>query len=203
MPARGAFRRRHGFSDSDFLAVYSGNLGIKQGLDLLLEVAPLLQNSRIQIVLCGDGADRRRLEKMLASKKLSNVRMLPLQEKTAFQEMLTDADLCLVLQRSGTGRWFFPSKLLNILAYARPVLTVADADSELGRLVSEEQLGTNVEPGNPRSLADALEQMADAHEALASFGENGHRYVKRFEMERVLSNFEAVLDDVAAVRHNS
>ncbi|MDP9003857.1 MAG: glycosyltransferase, partial [Verrucomicrobiota bacterium] len=38
-PARGEFRSRHGFEPEEFLAIYAGNLGVKQGLDVLLETA--------------------------------------------------------------------------------------------------------------------------------------------------------------------
>jgi colanic acid biosynthesis glycosyl transferase WcaI len=199
-PVPGLFRRRHGFSDDDFLAIYSGNLGIKQGLDLLFEAAPLLQNKSIRIILCGDGADRARLADIHRYKRLSNVLMLPLQEPAAFHEMLTDADLCLILQRAGTSRWFFPSKLLNIFAHAKPALTVSDADSELGRLIAGNKLGLNIKPGDPHSLAKAIDDLAADKERLADFGKVGRAYVAQYEMERVLSEFETVLADVASAR---
>jgi len=57
-PARGAFRARHGFAENDFLAVYSGNLGVKQGLDVLIEAARHVADPRVRIVICGEGAQR-------------------------------------------------------------------------------------------------------------------------------------------------
>src|SRR2546421_2902207 len=47
-PPRGEFRKRHGFAPGEFLAVYAGNLGVKQGLEVLLETAALLQDQRIR-----------------------------------------------------------------------------------------------------------------------------------------------------------
>src|SRR5947199_8379129 len=38
---RGVFRRKHQIAADEFLAVYAGNLGVKQGLDVLLDAARL------------------------------------------------------------------------------------------------------------------------------------------------------------------
>src|SRR5436190_16129697 len=57
-PARGEFRKRQGFAEDDFLAVYAGNLGVKQGLEVLLETAALVNDQRIRFLICGDGAQR-------------------------------------------------------------------------------------------------------------------------------------------------
>jgi colanic acid biosynthesis glycosyl transferase WcaI len=200
MPAPGAFRKRHGFVNGEFLAVYSGNLGVKQGLDLLVEAAQFLRDGSIRIIVAGDGAERDRLAEMVRQKNLGNILLLPLQETRAFHEMLVDANLCLVVQRAGTGRWFFPSKLLNIFAFGKPVLTVSDADSELARMVVGENLGANVTPGDPESLARTMENLALDHEWLAALGKAGRAYVRRFEMGKVLADFESALAGMEKTR---
>jgi colanic acid biosynthesis glycosyl transferase WcaI len=126
--------------------------------------------------------------------------MLPLQEPAAFCEMLVDADLCLVVQRAGTGRLFFPSKLLNIFAFGKPALTVSDTDSELARTVVGENVGVNVAPGDPGALARTMEKLAGNRDWLAVFGKSGRRYVERFDMEKVLADFENVLVGVVKGR---
>lgn len=55
-PAPGGFRRRNGFAPDDFLVVYSGNLGMKQGLEILIKATRLLKNPQARIVICGEGA---------------------------------------------------------------------------------------------------------------------------------------------------
>src|SRR4051812_11562377 len=110
--ARGDFRSRHGFAADDFLAVYAGNMGVKQGLDVLLETAPLLRNPRIRLLICGDGAQREFLEARAREMKLRNFSMLPLQAGPAYDALLSNADLCFITQQAGAGNSFFPSKLL-------------------------------------------------------------------------------------------
>ena len=191
-PSRGAFRARHGFADGDFLAVYSGNIGVKQGLPVLVRAARLLRDQHIRLVICGDGAQRSVIESEAAG--MDNVRLLPLLPDAEYREMLADCDVAIIPQLAGSGRAFFPSKLLNPLTCSRAILSVADADSELARAVVEGGFGCNVLPGEAGVIADALEQLAANPAQLASCGQAGRDWVAQFEQERVLAAFAKNLD---------
>lgn len=196
-PERGAFRARNGFGEDDFLAVYSGNLGVKQGLDILVEAARCLP-AGIRIVICGEGAQRERLAEMIRHYELRNVVMLPLQSDVHYREMLVDANVCLITQQRGSGGCFFPSKLLTTLAWEKPVLTVADEESELVRAVCAGNFGLNVEPGKPNDLARALEHLTSHRGELRDYAIAGRKYVAQFEMERVLKDFTSELEKVVS-----
>jgi putative colanic acid biosynthesis glycosyltransferase WcaI len=190
IPPRGRFRARHGFSADEFLAVYAGNLGVKQGLRLLLDAAELLRpQKRIRIVIAGDGAARESLEKEVAARNLVNVSMLPLQFGMDYKELLVDTDVSLITQQSGSGNAFFPSKLLIILAFSGALLTVADEESALARVVAEGRFGRNVRPGQPKAFAEALCELAQGRQQLRDWGRAGRTYVERFEQGRVLAKF--------------
>ncbi|MEN9637166.1 MAG: hypothetical protein RL077_5570 [Verrucomicrobiota bacterium] len=197
-PGAGGFRARHGLGSGDFVAVYSGNLGVKQGLEVLVEAARAITDPRIQIVICGDGVMRPRLEARVRELRLNNVRLLELQSEDRYVEMLVAANITLVTQQSGSGAFFFPSKLLRSLALARPVLTVADEASELARALAEGGFGVNVAPGRAEELARVLEGLAAAPDRLSALGEAGRRFVEQFEQERVLGRFAAQLAELAA-----
>jgi colanic acid biosynthesis glycosyl transferase WcaI len=192
LPQAGAFRQRHGWADEDFLVVYSGNLGVKQGLDILVEAARHT-SQQIRLIICGEGAQRDHLAEMIRRYGLQNVTMLPLQADAQYREMLVDADVCVITQQRGSGGFFFPSKLLTTLAWRKPVLTVADEQSELVRALRTGQFGANVEPGKPEELARVLEHMNTNRAELRAYAEAGRRYVEQFEMERVLGRFVLAL----------
>ncbi|CAN5275698.1 colanic acid biosynthesis fucosyltransferase WcaI [soil metagenome] len=196
-PPRGEFRRKHGFAAEEFLAIYAGNLGVKQGLDILIDAAPQLASSGVRIVICGDGAEREELATRARELQLPNVTMLPLQPAGEYAAMLVDADVCLVTQQAGSGSAFFPSKLLNTLAYARPVVTVADAESQLARALEQGQFGVNVAPGRPDELAEALEALRHDPDRLQKYGEAGCVFVEQFESNAVSERFLEVLKTVA------
>ncbi len=194
---KGLFRGRNGLGCDAFVAVYSGNLGVKQGLGILLEAAALLKNPEVRLVICGDGAERVQLEEKARERKLGNVLFLPLQPKDGYHEMLADADVSLITQQAGTGQFFFPSKLLSNLSAGKAVVTVADPDSELATALVEGGFGFNVPPGQADKLAALLDSLAARRGELALLGENGRRFVSRFEFPLVLGEFEQRLKTMA------
>ena len=187
-PERGEFRSRHGFAPDEFLAVYAGNLGVKQGLDVLLATALLLRDRRIRLLICGDGAQREALATRAREMELPNFSMLPLQAGRDYRALLVDADLCFITQQAGAGNSFFPSKLLGLLAEAKPVVTVAAPECELALSLGEGGFGVNVPPGRAQELAELLDALAQDPPRLAEFGAAGRRYVEQFEKSRVLKN---------------
>jgi colanic acid biosynthesis glycosyl transferase WcaI len=196
-PAPGVFRKRLGLDASHFLAVYSGNLGVKQGLDVLIEAAARVSDSRIRIIICGDGARREALAWQVAQLRLNNVIMLPLQQDGHYEEMLVDADLAVISQQKNSGACFFPSKLLSCLAFAKPIVTVADKSSELAVALKRGCFGMNVEPGNPHAVAAALEALAGSPNQLLSFSRAGAAFVRQFESYPVHLRFEQELLSLA------
>jgi colanic acid biosynthesis glycosyl transferase WcaI len=197
IPMAGKFRQKSGFSADQFLAAYAGNLGVKQGLDVLLDAAELLRSDRtIRIVICGDGAERVTLEESVRKRGLDNVVMLPLQSGVDYQEFLVDADVSFITQQSGSGNAFFPSKLLVTLAHGSPVITVADDGSALARAVAAGGFGVNVEPGLPQEVAATLSDLARDRTKLRDWGSAGRTYVEQFEQSRVQERFVAQLNSL-------
>ena len=196
-PEPGAFRRKNGLPPNDFLAVYAGNLGVKQGLDVLVDAAQMVTDNRIRIVICGDGAQRDVLSEEIKTRQLPNVTMLPLQQGENYTALLADADLCFITQQSGSGNSFFPSKLLGLLAQSKPVITVADPESELAEAVVEGGFGLNIPPGRPQEVAEVLDAVVNDAERLRKYGAAGRVYVQQFEKTAVFERFEQALKSTA------
>lgn len=198
--AAGEFRRAHGFAPDEFLAIYAGNLGVKQGLNVLIEAARLLRNPAVRILICGDGAQRDALAAQIRELKLPNARMLPLQQGRDYSALLRDADLCFITQQAGSGTLFFPSKLLGLLAASKPVITVASPESELAMAVRDGGFGVNVPPGQPAQLAATLDALADDRQRLQQFGTAGRAYVQQFEKSAVMESFGRELEAICKGR---
>src|SRR5206468_4776755 len=80
-PKDNAFTHEHGLGDR-FVLMHSGNMGMSQNLDVLIEAASrLTAKDRLVIALVGDGAKRRGLEQSAAQRGLTNVRFFPYQPK--------------------------------------------------------------------------------------------------------------------------
>jgi glycosyltransferase involved in cell wall biosynthesis len=83
-PKDNAFARAHGLCDR-FVLMHSGNVGLSQDLDLLVEAAALLQSrERLIVAIVGDGARRQPLQEMTARRGLTNVRFFRISLKSCW-----------------------------------------------------------------------------------------------------------------------
>lgn len=152
------WRERLGIDSRQAVALYSGNMGAKQGLEVLGHAARLLAARRdIVFVLCGEGSGRGALQSLCDG--LDNVRMIDLQPMTELDELLNMADLHLLPQRADAADLVMPSKLTGMLASGRPVVAGARAGTALEAVVRE--CGVVVEPEQAQPLAVAVAALAD------------------------------------------
>ena len=191
-------RRQLGVKDQTFLAVYSGNLGSKQGLDVLLDTAQELKERKVSaqditLMICGDGAEKARLTDLADDLGLDNVIFTPLLPYDDYMALLTSIDISLVTQVLGSGKAFFPSKVLSILAAGCPILAVCDEESPLHESLDEANAGVTAHPGKAAEIADQLQRIAADRSSLDTYSKSGFTWVKRFSPETVLTNFENVL----------
>jgi colanic acid biosynthesis glycosyl transferase WcaI len=109
------FRANYGLQDK-FLVTYSGNVGVKQALDVVVEAATLSRNdASIVFLIVGDGSDKARIEQMVLERELTNVRFLPLLDETDFRGLLSASGACVVTQRKSASEIAFPSKVVTYL----------------------------------------------------------------------------------------
>lgn len=200
-PAGGdQFRARHGIPVDSFCAIYSGNLGRKQGLDILLDAAVLLERgdvtvppgadpAELHLVIAGDGGEKENLAQAVRDRDLQRVHLLPLQPAEAFPALLDASDLALVTQRPGSGSLFFPSKLLTLAAAGRALLVVADEASELATVSAEAGFAARVPTGDPVGLAATLLQLQADPQRRASLAARGRGWVAAYTREAVLRAF--------------
>ena len=120
-----AYRRELDIAADRVVALYSGNMAGKQGIEMLAEVAARLKavEAPVTLILCGEGPARATLE--AACKGCDNVRFLPLQPLARLPELLGTADIHLLPQRPEAADLVLPSKLTGMLASGRPVVAMA------------------------------------------------------------------------------
>ncbi len=166
-----AFRTELGLNHK-FVVMYSGNLGQCQGLHNILQAAEQLKNREdIVFLLVGDGAAKKHLLEQAERCELSNIRFVDYQPFERLGESLSAADIHLVPVDARVSRYLMPSKLYGALASATPILTVAPEDSELAKLTTREQVGANVEPDQPKKLAEKIAWFFDRRDDFDGVGE--------------------------------
>jgi glycosyltransferase involved in cell wall biosynthesis len=192
-----SFRAQLGL-DGKFVVMYSGNLGLCQGLEnVLLAAEELRDRDNIAFVLVGDGASKPMLVESARQRDLQNVHFFDYQPASFLAHSLSAADLHLVPIDRRVSRFLMPSKLYGALASGTPVLTVAPEESELAQLVCRELVGTNVEPDEPELLAEKIVWFAEWCDDLAGYGERARLLaVESFDRPVGVGRFRHMLQGV-------
>ena len=129
-----------GIKDSEFIIMYSGNIGKKEEWDVVISCAEkLVDNQNLKFVIAGDGNKRDYVFGKL--KKLPNVLTMPPQPKEMLNEFLNLADIHIIPQKRLEKNSFMPSKLLGITAVGKPVLCLANRESSVYKVVLENDIG--------------------------------------------------------------
>ena len=156
LPRRNAFSAQWGL-DAPFVVMYAGNLGLTQGLELVVEAARMLEKEpALRIVLMGDGAAKGSLQQSVERAGLGNVYFIPFQEHEIFPWALASADVSLLMLKRGMGTDSVPSKCYSIMASGRPIIASVDEGSDTWKVIQRAGCGLCLEPENPRALADAI-----------------------------------------------
>jgi colanic acid biosynthesis glycosyl transferase WcaI len=186
-----AMRQQLDISVDCIVALYSGNMGEKQGLEIVLKAASRLNGERgIQFVLCGDGSARERLQLEYAG--LSNVKWLPLQPVEKLNALLNMANVHLLPQRAGAEDLVMPSKLTGMLASGRPVIATVSEGSQIAEVL--QKCGLIVEPENAERLAAEILQLAKDRAKRDELGQHAREYaLQHLSKDRVLQVFEEQL----------
>lgn len=175
------------------IALYSGNMGEKQGLEILAQSARWFQDNpvlgiSVHFVFCGNGSS---LEKLVSlSNGLLNVHFLDLQPIEKLPALLAMADIHLLPQRSDVADLVMPSKLIGMLASGRPVLACASLGTELAEVVNGR--GLVVPPGNIDRFCEALKILINDRNLREELGAVGRQYAEQnFDQDLILARFES------------
>jgi colanic acid biosynthesis glycosyl transferase WcaI len=156
---RAETRRRFGWSDDCQVVLHAGNMGLKQGLEQVVEAARLAadRNEPVRFVLAGDGSQADALR--TAGAGLPTLDFLPVQLDGIHASMLEAADVLLLSERATQLDMSLPSKLTSYFAAGLPILAAVPLAGASAREVERAGAGLAVTAGDASAILDALERL--------------------------------------------
>lgn len=180
-PKRNAFSVANGLADK-FVVMHSGNIGLSQSLETVVDTAALLRSTPdIHVVLVGEGVKKAELQARARELQLSNVSFLPFQPKERLTESFASADVFLVSLQEGLAGYIVPSKLYGILAAGRPYVAAVESSCEVAAITDTHQCGLIAAPSNARDMADKIMAFYQDRDMARRFGENARRASLMFD----------------------
>ena len=158
-----------------FIVQYSGNIGRTHGIEQLVACAEQLKNNpAVHFLFIGFGG-----KKLLAYSAcerncgLSNITIMDYRPRTELPISLTACDVSIVPLIKGMAGVSVPSRLYNVMAAGKPIIAVADLDSELASVVREEDIGWVIPPGDIEGLRMAILEAQDQSGPVGANGSAG------------------------------
>ena len=175
------------------IALYAGNIGAKQGLDLLVDAARRCRNPAVLFVICGHGAAYDSLAAQAAG--VPNLQLLPVQPFERFNQLMNCADVHLLPQKGNAADLVMPSKLTGMLATGRPVVACSNPGTQIAQVV--QGCGCVVPPGDVDALLAAVELLADDPVLCQNYGRAAREYaMQELSAPAILQRFIGELNEL-------
>ncbi|RUR02032.1 glycosyltransferase WbuB [Labedella endophytica] len=188
---RASWRATLGWPEDATVVLHAGNMGVKQGLENVVDAARVADSSDrdVRFVLMGDGNQKATLVDY--AKGVRSITFLESVSNEDFMNVLGAADVLLVNEKLGVAEMSVPSKLTSYFKVGRPVLAATADEGATATELRSSQAGEHVPAGDPRALLDAAIALGDDTVRSDTLGRNGQEFAAR------------VLDETAAIDHHA
>ena len=173
-------RKKYGYSEKDFLAIFGGNMGKPQKLENILSLAEkCLELSDVKFIFVGNGSEKERLKKITKDKNLKNINFIDQLPREDYEKFTSACDIGLVSLDERFTVPNFPSKTTDYFKLSLPILASLDKCSavDYGKFLEEEAKGgIFAEAGNVEDLYEKFLTLYNSKDLRKWLGNNGREY---------------------------
>lgn len=187
-----------------FVVGYIGTMGDAHALDTVVAAAAKLKSTQPDVVFLfvGEGARKQQIVDLATRQGLDNMLFLPQQPRAEIPAYIRAADVCLVpLRRSDVFKTVIPTKMLEFLSCARPV--ILSVEGQAREIIQNSQGGIAIEPENSEALAQTILDLRADPVRRSALGQNGRRYIEQnFSRESTAARYVDVLSSMRESRRS-
>lgn len=142
--------------------VYAGNMGVAQGMDILLLLAERLRDRRdVGFLFVGRGSDAKRLATLATERQLHNVVFCDEIHPDEIPDLYSQCHVGIVALDPRHKSHNIPGKFLTYMQSGLPVLANINAGNDLGRIIRTEQIGAVSEDNSVETLHRLAEELLE------------------------------------------
>jgi len=182
-----------------FKVLYSGNIGAKQDWDFFIKVVEYFKHREdIAFIIVGAGAKKEWLVE--ETKTMKNITHTMPVEYATLPDLLCWANLHILFQKNDVIDTVMPSKLLGMMASARPSVVTGSLESEVAKVFHQSEGGYFFDSDNFDDVVKSIEKLSTDKELASTMGEDARTYIiEHFSATKVLSNFGKEIDSLLKV----
>lgn len=187
------FKQKEGI-EAKVLITYAGILSPFQGLDNILDVAKKLRyREDLIFYIVGDGLIKERLAQRINEEDIYNTRMLPLQPRDKYLNIINSSDVSIVSLDERMKAPCLPGKLISLMAMKQPIIAIVPDDSETAKIIRRSRSGIVIKPADIHGLESAILDFCDNIKSVRTKGEYGRSFlVNNMDLNRVAPKYEQI-----------
>jgi glycosyltransferase involved in cell wall biosynthesis len=176
-----AFAEQYDLTDK-FVVGYVGTHGLAHSLDKIVEAAELLTDLKdLRILFAGGGAAKADVEKLVKDKQLSNVVLIPRQQKELMPQLWSLCDISLIsLKDTDLFKTVIPSKIFESMGMGLPMV-MTSPEGEATDILASSNSGVIVKPESPADVAQAIRALYLDRNSLQELAVNSFKTAKDFD----------------------
>lgn len=178
-----------------FVFLYAGNMGHPNDLESIIECAGKLKDDeKFHFVFLGAGVKRKWLEREVEENDLTNVTLLSPRPRSEQNDFLNACDVAIVSLVKKMRGVSMPSRTYNILAVGKPILALAEEDSEVSEVVREDNIGWIVPPNEPEKLLQTIKRIYEEREKIAEMEKSSRQAaLEKYSLDTAILNYKKSL----------
>lgn len=162
------------FKKSKFSILYSGNVGDKQDWDFFIEVVSKLDTKIFEVIVVGAGAKMEQLKERLQGREVQFYPPVPFEE---LPSLLASANVHILFQKTTVIDTVMPSKILGMMASARPSILTGNALAEPAAIMQAARGGYYNTSTNSDLVLRQLQELRTNPETAAFMGTEARKYI--------------------------
>jgi len=160
--------------------LFSGNLGQGHGLYFLVRnIISLSDCQKAFFLIGGNGTHFKKLQSALDEARVSNAFIYDYLPQEDFESLIATCDVGLILLDKAYSYPQFPSRLLAYLKNKMAVLCAVNDNTDIGRIVVENDCGLSVNHGDDIEFQKTIKYLSENPEKVHSMGESGWELLKK------------------------
>ena len=179
--------KQHPLTKSEkFKILYSGSIADKQNWKLFIEVVQQLNHSLYDFIIVGDGSAKKSLTEELIK---FNIQIQPPVPYETLNDLLCGTDLHFLFQKEEVIDTVMPSKILGMMASAKPSLVTGHKSSEVHKVLKDSKGGVYISGANAKTIINKIEEFRLNKVYSNEMGMKARSYViKKYKKEKILQN---------------
>ena len=177
--------------------LYAGNIGFYQDWEPILFAAKKLIDTNIEFWIIGEGVKKGYLIKEVEKYKLTNINVLPYQERKLMPLINSIADIHFISISKEMEQEGFPSKVYTIMACSKPMIVITGENTPLHNFLKPLNCSILISNNRNEEFVHSITELANNESKKQELAQNGYDTIQQYyTKEKVVDQYLKLFENL-------